>query len=41
MAKAFATAFRDEGENIAPSMPAEMAAKRLVEQLLESVRFLA
>ena len=37
MAKAIATAFRAGGENLKPSMPAEMAAKGLVEQLLESV----
>ena len=37
MAKAIVKPFRAVGENIMPSMPAEMAAKGLVEQLLESV----
>ena len=37
MAKAIVKPFRAVGENIKPSMPAEMAAKGLVEQLLESV----
>jgi hypothetical protein len=37
MAKAIVKPFRAVGENIKPSMPAEMAAKGLVEQLLEPV----
>jgi hypothetical protein len=41
MAKAIVKPFRAVGENIKPSMHAEMVANGLVEQLLESVRFLA
>ena len=41
MAKAIVKPFRAVGENIMPSMPVEMVANGLVEQLLESVRFLA
>ena len=37
MAKAIVKPFRAVGENIKPSMPAEMAAKGLVEQLLEQL----
>ena len=37
MAKAIVKPFRAVGENIKPSMPAEMAANGLVEQLLEPV----
>ena len=37
MAKAIVKPFRAVGENIKPSMPAEMAAKGLVEQLFEPV----
>jgi len=37
MAKAIVKPFRAVGENVKPSMPAEMAAKGLVEKLLEPV----